>query len=278
MIASFFGRLRTWPGWPRRVPAHVPLAHALAEHARSGRPQRVRVVRSGDVRYRMDTAPFFELEGEQRPIDAALLAACEGRVLDVGAGAGRHALALQERGLSVRAIDVSPTCVELMRSRGVRDARVADVASLLEEAVESDRFDTIVFGMQSIGIVGRVEGLEALLAAVGRARGALAPGGRILLDSSPPVGPGFARRIEFARAPELAGRAAGPAHADDLLAGETVVRFAHRGLRGAPFEWLYLGAGALACVAQAHGFGTEILVRLADSPEYLARLEPLRPA
>jgi SAM-dependent methyltransferase len=50
-----------------------------------------------------------------------------GPVLDLGCGAGRVALYLQERGLDVTAVDVSPGAVEVCRARGVRDARVGDL-------------------------------------------------------------------------------------------------------------------------------------------------------
>src|SRR5204863_4388583 len=43
-----------------------------------------------------------------------------GRVLDVGCGAGRVSLHLQERGLDVVGIDVSPLAVQVARHRGRR--------------------------------------------------------------------------------------------------------------------------------------------------------------
>jgi len=308
-------------GWPRTVPSHEPLARALSDHARTGRHRSLRVRRPGGVHYALSTEEFFELSGEQAPIDEAILEASRGRVLDVGAGAGRHALALQERGLEVVAVDVSPICVDLMRTRGVADARETDVWSVVEGAQPTAPFDTVLFAMQSIGITGTIEGLERMLRALAAphsrapvpgsvsphspasasggvssrspasvsggvssrspasvsggvssrspasASGVLARGGCVLLDSSPPIGPGFVRRIELAGADP--DRSAEP---DGWIAGEANVSFDYRGLRGEPFGWIYVGAEALAAIAAECGFDTEILVRLDHSPEYLARL------
>jgi SAM-dependent methyltransferase len=74
-----------------------------------------------------------------------------GRVLDVGAGAGRVALHLQERGHDVVAIDISPLAVEVCRRRGVRDARVCPF-----ERIDASlgRFDTVVMWGNNFGLFG----------------------------------------------------------------------------------------------------------------------------
>ena len=57
------------------------------------------------------------------PQERLVLGRCRGRVLDVGAGGGRHSLRLQARGLEVWALDVSPEAARVMRERGVRRVR-----------------------------------------------------------------------------------------------------------------------------------------------------------
>jgi SAM-dependent methyltransferase len=74
-----------------------------------------------------------------------------GRVLDVGAGAGRVALELQDRGHDVVAIDISPLAVEVCRRRGVRDARVLR----FEEVDQSvGVVDTVVMFGNNFGLFG----------------------------------------------------------------------------------------------------------------------------
>jgi SAM-dependent methyltransferase len=74
-----------------------------------------------------------------------------GRVLDVGCGAGRVALHLQERGHEVVAIDVSPGAVEVTRQRGVRDARLCSIDDVDESL---GAFDTIVMCGVNFGLFG----------------------------------------------------------------------------------------------------------------------------
>jgi methylase of polypeptide subunit release factors len=65
-------------------------------------------------------APFEEWSDPEK----AAMTLVHGRVLDVGAGAGRVALHVQSRGQECIAIDNSPGAVEVCRTRGVEDARL----------------------------------------------------------------------------------------------------------------------------------------------------------
>jgi len=236
--------------WPRRVGPAEPLAAALRDHHRTGRTKRVRALRADGVSFTLETDEYFTLEGALAELDAIALDRCRGRVLDIGAGAGRHALALQDRALEVVAIDVSPICVALCRDRGVLDARTVDVMTL-DDAAPLGRFDTILFGMQTIGVAGGIAPLGRLLERLGHS---LEPGGELLVDSSALREPW--EGDESDESPER---------------GEIVLSMRYRGWRGEPFPWVYLAESDMAAVAIAAGFEMETLGRV-ESGEYLAAL------
>jgi SAM-dependent methyltransferase len=236
--------------WPRRVGPAEPLAVALRDHHRSGRPRRVRATRSDGVSFDIETEEYFTLEGSLADLDRLALARCRGRVLDVGAGAGRHALALQEMGRDVVAIDLSPICVSLCQERGVSDARRFDVMKLDSEE-QLGRFDTIFFGMQTIGVAGGIGPLENFLRRLGNC---LETGGELIVDSS-----------ALREAWEGDEGDASPSR------GEIVLSMRYRGWRGENFPWVYLAEADLADVAARAGFEMETLGSV-ESGEYLAVL------
>ncbi len=82
--------------------------------------------------------------------ERAALRYARGRVLDVGCGAGRHALELQRRGLDVLAIDPSPRCVAIARERGVRHVRRL---SLIDVTPVLGPFDTVLLLGHNLGLL-----------------------------------------------------------------------------------------------------------------------------
>ena len=78
-----------------------------------------------------------------------------GRVLDIGAGAGRVALALQDLNCDVTALDVSPGAVEVCAARGVRITFCGTVTDLA--ATEPRPFDTFVLAGNNLGLLGGVD-------------------------------------------------------------------------------------------------------------------------
>ncbi len=101
-----------------------------------------------------------------------------GPVLDIAAGAGRHALALQELGLPVTAIDSSPGAIEVMKLRGVADTRRMDI----HEIDFSDKsFNTIMLMGNTLGLAANSIGIDELLTQFHKLT---TPDGQVLIETS----------------------------------------------------------------------------------------------
>ncbi|MEJ2706895.1 MAG: class I SAM-dependent methyltransferase [Anaerolineales bacterium] len=74
----------------------------------------------------------------------------KGRVLDVGCGAGRVCLHLQEQGLNVLGIDISPLALEVCRLRGVKNLKLLSIADV---GPQLGSFDTIVLFGNNFGLL-----------------------------------------------------------------------------------------------------------------------------
>jgi SAM-dependent methyltransferase len=85
----------------------------------------------------------------------------KGKVLDVGAGAGRVSLYLQKRGCKVTAIDNSPRAIQVCRKRGVKDARVFSIREVGK--FSPNTFDTVVMYGNNFGLFGSRAGAKSLL-------------------------------------------------------------------------------------------------------------------
>ncbi len=110
-------------------------------------------------------------EGEQK-----VMKACKGSVLDVGSGAGSHALYLQEAGCDVMAIDLSEGATEVMRKRGVNKVQCIDFFDF-----EGAKFDNILFLMNGAGIARTIDGLYELFY---HAKNLLNNNGSIFIEST----------------------------------------------------------------------------------------------
>jgi SAM-dependent methyltransferase len=85
----------------------------------------------------------------------------KGRVLDVGAGAGRVALYLQKNGHKVTAIDNSPLAVKVCKKRGLKDARVLPIERI--DFFKPNTFDSVVMYGNNFGLFGNPKKAKSLL-------------------------------------------------------------------------------------------------------------------
>ena len=99
----------------------------------------------------------------------------KGRVLDVGAGSGTHSLYLQDNGFDITSIDISELSCLLMKEQGLKNVICKDIWTF-----ETERYDTIIFMMNGIGLVKNLDICRFLE----YIKNFLSPTGQIILDSS----------------------------------------------------------------------------------------------
>ncbi len=223
----------------------APLGAALLAFHRGRSSAVLRVDSDAFATEKVSAAAYYRPDSFDLPaLELEALSRCRGHVLDVGAGAGRHALELQARGLEVTALDIDPAAVQIMAERGVRDARRGEIASL-----EGKMFDTVLLLMNGIGVAGDTSGLDHWLGSLSRM---LAPGGQVVCDSADLLTEFGEDDLESLRSAAFG----------NLMQGEVSFRLRYEDLEGEWYRWLFaspqlLGDHAiradLSCEVVAHG-------------------------
>ena len=237
------------------LPPHKdPMGAAIADYHRTGRAGTLRVFSSQFDEDEIPVDTLFRTYPEMPAIEQQALTLATGRILDVGAGSGCHALALQAMGKEVTAIDISELSVEVMRQCGVTDARAID---FYDERLD-DSFDTILLLMNGSGIIGNIDGMERFFQ---RMKRLLAPGGCIYMDSSD---------LKY-----LFEEEDGTYLID--VAGEYYglvdFRMQYKQVKGDTFDWLYIDFDTLSYYAEQYGFATEMVCE-GEHYDYLAKIYP----
>ena len=177
---------------------------------------------------------FFYPDGLPE-LDEIAVRSCAGHVLDIGAGAGSHSLALQGLGLDVTSVDASHKAVQVMSRRGCKNAIVGDVFDTYP-----GRFDTVLV-ILNIGIVRNLDGFARFLTQLGTI---LADSGQLITDSIDPR----ASEDEAYRAYTRGKVAKGG------YLGERTLRFEYIGRVSDWFEWMHIDPETLEHSVQEAGY------------------------
>ena len=233
-------------------PHKDPMGAAIADYFTKGRAAKLRVFSSQFDEDEIPAEQLFRTFDEMPVLEQEALRRATGKILDCGAGSGCHALALQDMGKQVEAIDISPLSVETMQKRGVRQAYCVN---LFDEHY-LQKFDTILMLMNGSGIIGKLENMSTFFA---KMKQLLNPGGCIYMDSSD-----LRYLFEDEDGSFLIDLAGG-------YYGEIDFRMQYKQVKGDTFDWLYIDFQTLSYYASENGFRAE-LVKEGEHYDYLACL------
>ena len=228
-----------------------PMGAAILDYQKSERVGRLRVLSSMFEEDEMPVKHLFRNLEEMPMLEQKALSLAKGKVLDVGAGAGCHALALQAQSIAVKAIDISPLSCEAMELRGVMNA---ECINLFDEHLETG-FDTILLLMNGTGIAGKIENLPALF---NRLKALLNKDGQILIDSSD---------IKYIYENEDGSF---DINLNAAYYGEVDYQMVYKDVKGDSFDWLYVDFPLLKSIAESCGLHGELIAE-GEHYDYLAR-------
>lgn len=186
------------------------------------------------------------------------LALIRGVVLDVGCGAGRVALALQERELEVIGLDSSSNALAAARSCGVKDARLGSIDHL--ERIIANVDSIVLFG-NNFGLFRTLDHARELLSKWARM---VKPGTKIFLESTSAYfggAPGIDR--PYYRGNLAAGRPPGSVR----------LRYHYKDATGEWFTWLFVSQRELRDALRGTGWRVARVLKSTLSEPYVAVLE-----
>lgn len=229
---------------------------ALENYFKGDKDTKITYYRDDGLETEDSIKDYFRTYSDFSEMEKIAINMCKGRILDIGAGTGPHALELQERGFDVLAIDISEKACEIMKKRGVKGTRCNTPYELNER-----NFDTIILLGCSIAFVEHLEGLKKFLK---YAKTLLNKDGTIIMDSRDIRVTDNPRHIEYQERNIKSGK----------YRGEIRLQIGFKEKKGEMFQILHIDPDNLKDVAKSVDWECEILSKNEDGL-YLAKLKYL---
>ncbi len=170
--------------------------------------------------------------------EAEALEDAKGHVLDVGCEVGAGILWLQEKGLRVIGVDLSPGAVGIARKRGAQDARAM---SLWDVPQMKERFDTVILMGNNTGLAGSLEKTGEMLEML---RGITNDGAVLIGDTINPVETSDPGNLAYHKWNTERGR----------YIGQVSIRTEYGGFTEPWFDIVLFEPDVLKKLCQAHGW------------------------
>ncbi len=192
--------------------------------------------------------PFLQMPD----LEKKALTMSTGKILDVGAGAGSHALYLQQSNKDVVANEISESACRVMQQRGVKNILNEDFYALSGK----EKYDTILMLMNGAGIAGDIDNLSQFFK---QCKNLLTTGGSVIIDSSD---------IRYLFEEDDGSILI---NLNDGYYGEITYKMKYKEVEGKSFKWLFIDDELLRLYAEKNGFAMEKIAE-GHHYDYLAKL------
>lgn len=189
---------------------------------------------------------FFREKEDWFDVEQKAFELCNGRVLDIGAGAGAITLELQNQKFEVDALEISELSSKVMFLRGVKSI----ITGNLYDFSTPEPYDTLLLTMNTIGLAGDLHNLGSLFS---KLKKLIKPNGQILFDSSD-IGYLYEGEIPT-----------------NKYYGEMDYQYEYGEKKSDWFKWLYVDFDTAKKCAVKNGIQLELIFMNEETGQYLAK-------
>ncbi|HEX8733870.1 MAG TPA: class I SAM-dependent methyltransferase [Pyrinomonadaceae bacterium] len=144
---------------------------------------------------------YFTEYKQWSPLEKRAIKHARGKILDIGCGAGRHALYLQQKGFDVTGIDNSAGAIKVSKLRGVKKALVRSIAEI--DKFKPNSFDTILMLGNNFGLFADAENARLILEKMNRIT---TPAAKIIAGTRNPYKTADRNHLEYHKLNKKRGR------------------------------------------------------------------------
>ncbi len=227
--------------------------HALLDHFLGEEAQIIIERDDGNLDVSGKPEIYFREFDQWEEYDRRAMAHVSGRALDIGSGAGRHALYLQGKGHSVVALDNSPLAIEVMKRRGVREVALMPATQISSKL---GVFDSILMMGNNFGLVANRRRAKWLFR---RFHSITTPEAIVIATSLDPLTTTDTRHLDYHERNRQKGR----------MPGRVRIRVRYRNYIGLWFDYLLASLEEMKSLISGTGwYVTEVIE--SDGPVYIA--------
>lgn len=227
------------------------LGQAISDHYYNNNTSKLWIHNQYGSKEEMPVSIYFRQKNEIPFLEKLALDHCTGKILDIGAGAGSHALILQQHKKDITALEISGLACKVMNARGVK--------KIIEQNIwlhQQYTYDTLLLLMNGIGITQTIDGFHRFLQ---HAATLLNKDGQLIFDSSD---------VTYLYEDGFPYPSAG-------YYGEIDYQYQYKRKKTDWFKWLYIDKTTLSAIAEAEGWQYEFLTE-DENGQYLVKLKRVK--
>lgn len=202
---------------------------------------------------------FREFE-DWKDIEKEAMDYVEGRVIDIGCGAGKHSIYLQRNGFEVTGVDISPHAIEVARKRGLEDVRGISISEINQDM---GKFRTILLMGNNFGLLESCTGGKEYLRKFHQLTVSKA---RIIAETRDPYATEMKEHLEYHKFNRERGR----------MGGQLRLRVLYRKYKTPWFDYLLVSREELEDILRDTGWEIEKIM-VGDAGIYIAIMRKIKP-